>query len=308
MQSFTDRQVWKVLRGLVSDNNAEIRKVFSASVAGSYNAFASSVDKEISSALPTQKKIVIGDGVREIYKQIANKLFEFDPDAKQKYFSLNSEGVVWQDMLSSRDLFYLYSFQNRVLRSFSKVENLNLQNAVSAVSNTSFGKYFSGKVEFTGKPQKNDMDKKGFDAKSGENIEGVLLQVSLNEHQRYCNARNLDPDATEQQMIEKVRFGEYTGGVVMRYFKQKGLVEDYLQDQDFSQELAEQIVTHPQFGKQVGFTEQGAPLYEDKSGRFTSSTGETYSGHIFGFNEDTFVVTGTTFNQSDIFPTQETVE
>jgi hypothetical protein len=148
------------------------------------------------------------------------------------------------------------------------------------------------------------MDKKGFDAQSEDNIEGVLLQVSLSEHQRYCLARNLDPEESEQQMIEGVRFREHTGRVVSRYFKQKSFVEDHIDNEDLYTELAEQSVTHPRFGNQVGFTEQGVPLYEDEHGRFKSSTGEPYSGHIFGLKGDTFVVTGTTLNQDDIFPTQ----
>ena len=103
-----------------------------------------------------------------------------------KYLDMQAQKVNWLDQLSTTDLFYYYNLQSRVIKKFNKVENLNTDRVVEIISQTPVSKYFSGKVEFSGKPEKTLEDKNKIDVKDDNIRAQVLHDIALSEHQRYC--------------------------------------------------------------------------------------------------------------------------
>ena len=303
----TDRQQWLIMRDLVSENNTNIKNVFSTAVCADVYDFyyrkttaGSGVPKQTVEAVKSYK---ISKGIREIYKACADVFLQNDFSGANRYLDLQALDKNWLDELSTTDLFYYYSLQSKVLRKFSTEKNLNVDSAVDIISGVKVSKYFSGKVEFSGKPEKVAADKNKIDLKDIDLRAQVLHDIALAEHTKFCEENGINPDKDEEFVMTNTSFGKYSGQVANRYFKQREFLQQ--QREEAEKYLYDQAVLEAQQPKWVGFDEQYSPLYALPDGKYQTSTGEDYSGPIFELVEDNFVVVGTTENEDYVVPTDE---
>lgn len=303
----TKRQEWKVMRDLVSENNSTIRNVFSSSISAEvYDLFyrkttaGTGVTKQYVENFKNQQ---ITSGMKSVYKACADNFLINDYFGSIKYLDFQNSNVNWLDQLSTTDLFYYYTLQSRIIKKFNKVENLNTDRAVDIISQTPISKYFSGKVSFTGKPEKTAEDKNKIDIKDFQIRAQVLHDIALSEHQNYCEEHNLDSEELEEVVMTKINFGKYSGAVANRYFKQR----EFLQQQREEEEkfLQDQAVLEAEKPKWVGFDNQQSPLYMLSNGSYQTSVGKDYNGDIYDLIDDRFVIVGSTIEQDIEGPTDE---
>ena len=241
--------------------------------------------------------------MRSVYRSFADNFLINDYLGANKYLDMQAQKVNWLDQLSTTDLFYYYNLQSRVIKKFNKVENLNTDRAVEIISQTPVSKYFSGKVEFSGKPEKTIEDKNKIDVKDDNIRAQVLHDIALSEHQRYCEENNLDTEELEEIVMTKVNFGKYSGLVANRYFKQREFLQQQRQEEE--KFLQDQAVLEREKPKWVGFDSQQSPLYRLYDGTYKTSVGKDYSGEIYELVDDRFVITGSTVEEEIEDPTTE---
>lgn len=288
------RQEWKVMRDLVSENNNIIKNIFSSAVSASiYDSHYRGSTPTLSKAtIENLKQARISRGIREVYKAAADNFFVSDYYGSKKCLDLQDAGKNWIDQLSTTDLFYYYAFQSKIIKKFNNEENLNATTAVRIIDGTSVSKYFSGKVEFSGKPDKTPEDKTKIDVKDLDVRAQVLHDLTLREHQKYCERNNLDPSQNEETIITGTNFGKYSGVIASRYFKQK---EFLAAQRQVDEQLAyDQMVLEDSKPVLVGYDDQFSPLYQLPDGSYKTSIGSEYSGDIYKLVDDEFVYTGST--------------
>ena len=211
-EKYTNRQVWQVMRELVSENNAMFRKIYSSSVRGYINGYIQRNGLSPKSA-EIEKNKIISKGMSEIYEAIATNFLDIDKytqysDGTQqaRYFDLKASGKNWVDQLSVKDLFVLFTFQNKVISQIRKIDNLDKDAIVSTIKKTGFIRAFGGHVQFYGKPQRTEGDKVKIDTTNPDIRIDIIGQLT----QHYCGST--------QQAINGVALGKHSTDVVQRYF------------------------------------------------------------------------------------------
>ena len=300
----TERQEWSVMRDLVKENNREIRNVFSSAVsANSYLKNTTAGSRMTKDQIEREKQYLISLGMKEIYKACADNFFQNDFFGARTYLNMQDSKQNWLDAISTVDLFYYYNFQSRVLRNFEKVDNLTINSAVRAIDKTPLSKYFPDKITFSGKPDKTPGDKNKIDIHDNEIRAQVLHDIALREHNRYCEENGINPEEKEEVVMTKTNFGEYSGLVASRYFKQREFLQQQREEEE--QFLHDQAVLENEKPKMVGFDEQQSPLYLLSNGSYQTSLGEDYQGVIYDLIDDRFVVIGSTYEEENLDPTGE---
>ncbi|MBQ3047873.1 MAG: hypothetical protein IJD48_02540 [Clostridia bacterium] len=303
----TERQQWQVMRSLVGENNNLMRSMFSGAVAADVNSldnYATANGRPLSEKykefLKTDR---ISTGIRDIYKACADRFFENDYNGSVRYLELQDAKKNWIDQLSTVDLFHLYVLQTRVIKQFSKVDDLNATSAVDIISKTPLSKYFSGKVEFSGKPARTIDDKTKIDVEDVDLRVQVLHDIALDQHKNYCAINNLDPEQKEEKVMTLNGLGRYSGLVASRYLRQREFAEQQQKEDD--QFIGDQMVFGSATPEIVGFDDQYSPLYKYSDGSYRTSTGESYSGSIYEHEGDVFVLVGNTEEGELVGPTDE---
>lgn len=295
---FTDRQVWKTLRGLVSSNNAQIRQIYSAAVYARMNVRYESVyPKEI---LDLKKQEVVGSSMKEISRRIADKYIGDDFVARDRYTQLSYMGKKWQDHLSSDDLFQLFIMQNKILAKMSRLERVDLPSVNQIISQVKFGTYSTPKVDFTGKPAKVEADKIPFNPEDPKVIEEVLIDSAQRLYDRYSQRTGLLPDRISPEDMSKINFGAMSGRIASTY------AISYEQE---TQAIMEEM-SKPKSDKMVGVDEQGTPVFErvDRDGNYTYYThfNDNFSGHVFGEDDAGREIYIGEFGVPETTPTEDT--
>ena len=109
MANLTERQIWEVIRSLVSAKNQEIKKTYSASVYS--RVYNNPNNRGLSQDFKRQKaNNIINQGVRDINVGIGRKLHERDIEGYGIYKDLVFQGKKWHDYLSSNDHFQIFVF------------------------------------------------------------------------------------------------------------------------------------------------------------------------------------------------------
>lgn len=303
----TSRQQWTIMRDLVGENNNSLRKMFASAISADiYDYYyrqstaGSDVPKKTVEAIKSYK---ISNGVREIYKACADNFLQNDFYGARRYLDMQDSKQNWLDYLSTVDLFYYYNFQTKVLQNLDQLKDLKIGSAIKTINETPLSKYFSGKVSFSGKPDKEPGDKQKIDKRDFELRAQVLHDLALSEHVKYCESKGINPEKNEEKVMTKCNFGEYSGRVASRYFQQREILRQ--QREESEQFYIDQSVLQSEQPKWIGFDDQYSPLYELPNGKYQTSTGEDYSGPIFALEDDIFVMVGST--EEDVFdePTDE---
>ena len=211
-EKYTNLQVWKVMRELVSENNAYFRKIYASSVRGYINGYIQRNGLSPKAA-EIEKNKIISKGMSEIYESIATNFLDIDKytqyeygTQQARYFDLKSAGKNWVDQLSVKDLFVLFTFQNKVISQIRKIDNLDKDAIISTINKTGFISAFGGHVQFYGKPQRTEGDKVKIDTTNEDVRVDVIGQLT----QHYCGST--------QQAINGVALGKHSTDVIQRYF------------------------------------------------------------------------------------------
>lgn len=154
--NLTPYQEWLVLRRLVKNNNLSIR----------FSALMSKINVE---DLP------------EVYKTIGENFVCKDSDAVLIYEDYCKKD--WIDKLSRNDLFKLYNFQNKILKMSNNRFTLSGLDYFSFIVSNNYMDIFGNKIEFTGKPQKQDKDNKHFI----DDFEYNIIKTLVSNYERTCS-------------------------------------------------------------------------------------------------------------------------
>jgi len=251
---YTQRQIWKVMRKLVSNNNSEIRSIFSSDV----NSFMKEKYKNSPSLYKQrdiEKQLLINNGMRNIYRSIVDHYFSYDNEAKEIYFDLSNNGKSWQDNLSVRDLFYLFRFQSNILEEMNHTRELLTEKSVlSIIDKAQIDNSFKrGIIEFTGKPDKTIDDKVKIDIESVEVINNSL----------------------------KILEDEFLGNK-----------KEAIEDENNIEDSFKKVIEPQGLGTFIGLDIQGSPIYENEDNQIIDCFGNIYNGQIFGLENDEFVEIG----------------
>ncbi len=222
-ETYTNLQVWKVLRELVKENNSTFRKIYASSVRGYINGYIQRNGLSPKMA-EIEKNKIISSGMSEIYEAVATRFLDIDrfehyPEGTQQatYFDLKAANKNWYDKLSVKDLFVLFTFQNKVISQIRKEKNLDSNSFVSIIGKTGFIRAFRGEVQFTGRPHAVEADKTKIDLTNPE----VQTEIIGSLTQHFCG--------TTQQAINGVALGRHGGEIVRRYFVAREQGQDYSQ-------------------------------------------------------------------------------
>lgn len=157
---------WLVLRALVRDNN-----------------------KELSSRIYKQNS-KNADSLSYGFRVLGDNFLYPDKEAHEKYNNeLNCSD--WLNKLSSKDLFSFYNYQNKIL-SWKSLLDIDMV-AFNVMYNEM--KYFNQKIEFSGRPPKQECDKKGIRPKFESTLATIVL---ANNVERCC-------DEYERKIGEQVK-------------------------------------------------------------------------------------------------------
>jgi len=218
--SLTQRQVWKTLRGLVSQNNNQIKKVFSGAVCAKINAKYYGYNVSFSS-LESEKRATISTGLKSIYQSIGDNLTAHDYEAKDYYRDLLAQGKSWYDKLSVNDLLILFTFQNTIIANMNNLDRINQTEVVRLIDHTPLVKFFTGKVEFSGKPPKTPDDKQEFDETNFENISQALLIATNQAYNTYLVKTGRPAQPLSRADLNNFNFGRFDGKVARAYINAK---------------------------------------------------------------------------------------
>ena len=292
MANLTERQIWEVMRSLVSAKNQEIKKTYSSSVYS--RVFNNPNNRGLDDNFKRQKaNNIINQGMKDINVGIGRKLHERDIEGFGIYKDLVFQGKKWHDYLSSSDLFHLFVLQNNLLQRVNELNVIHAEDVVKATLSVPTHLQFTGLIEYSGKPPKVKEDKveKGqpkFDPKNPENIDSALLVLSERAHNVYREYTRRSCREFTEDDLEYFNFGEYSGSVARAFIKAKEAVQleiPGLEEYSFEEINPEDMITE----KMVGFDEQGTPVIErrDLFGNvdyFTRTNG-SYAGPLFGRDE-----------------------
>lgn len=238
-EKYTDLQIWKVMRELVTENNVSIRSIYSSSVRGYINGYIQRNGLSPKSA-EIEKQKIISKGMSEIYEAIATNFLDIDKytyydsgTQQARYFDLKASGKNWLDQLSVKDLFVLFTFQNKVISQLRSVKSLDKDAIVSTIDHTGFIRAFGGRVQFYGKPQRSEGDKQKIDTTNPDVRVDIIGQLT----QQYCGST--------QQAINGVALGKHSTDVVQRYFVAREQGAAYY-DQRAGKEHGDRRHIHPQ--------------------------------------------------------------
>lgn len=266
----TERQIWKTMRSLVKENSNQIKQIYSGYQYGLLRARLS--EGLISQTTYKSQAFGISSGIKRIYQAFGEKFTESDFEAKDTYHSLIKEGKNWLDKLSSDDLFQFFVFQNQVLDKVVGREQIESHAFTRPMAYIQPGMYFTGKIDFTGKPEKVAADKEPFDETNIQNINETLMICSQRAYEKHAlqQGENLGPITPLQ--IKSFNFGEYTGGVAQAY------VTAYEQE---LRALHEREKTETM----VGLDEQGTPVFKSNDGQgnisYYTYANPNFTGQIF---------------------------
>lgn len=298
MSSLTERQIWKTMRNLVKQNNSNIRSIFSAATLARINTEYKN-SSITTMTLVKMKNMQIQSGLKEIYKEIGEELVYRDFEAKDFYHICLQDGKNWQDKLSSDDLFQLYVFQNNVLQEMQKPGTLiSTSSVLRMIENAQVGKFFTGKIDFSGKPAKTPEDKVEFNVEDPKNITAVLSTMVQRAYDNYQERFGKPCEEIPKEKLENINFGPYSGQVAHTYFETMAQ----------TQPLEEEIVAD----KMVGFDEQGTPVFE-KPGEHGNSFFYTlvygaFHGQLFGRDEEDRDIYLQTVSPEEEVPTDDTLK
>ena len=142
------------MRQLVGENNTYFKKIYASSVRGYINGYIqrNGLSPKVAEI---EKAKIISSGVSEIYTAIAtnfldiDKYTQYDYGTQQaRYFDLKSSGKNWLDQLSVKDLFVLFTYQNKVISQLRQIKNLDKDKIISTIDHTGFIRAFDGRVQF----------------------------------------------------------------------------------------------------------------------------------------------------------------
>ena len=270
-EKYTNRQIWQVMRELVSDNNNYFKKIYASSVRGYINGYIQK--KGLSpKAAEIEKNKIIGEGMSSIYEAIASRFLDIDkyehyPEGTQQatYFDLKAGGKNWYDKLSVKDLYVLFTFQNKVLSQIKQIKNLDKDSIVATIGRTGFIRSFNGHVQFSGRPHATPEDKVKIDTKD----ENIRTEIIGELTQYYCGST--------QQAINGVALGRHGSEVVRRYFVAREQGQGYFEQRQLEQALGGQRHINPSAMPGVAFRmDKSAPrsqrelsrlAYENARGR-----------------------------------------
>ena len=288
MANLTERQIWEVIRSLVSAKNQEIKRTYSASVYS--RVYNNPNNRGLSQDFKRQKaNNIINQGMRDINVGIGRKLHERDIEGYGIYKDLVFQGKKWHDYLSSNDLFQLFVLQNNLLQEVNKLDVIHAEDVVKAAISVPTHLQFPGIIEYSGKPSRVKEDKQKIDVKNPENIDQALLVLSERAHNAYRSFTRRSCREFTAEDLEYFNFGEYSGSVAKAFLKSKEAVQleiPGMEEYDFQDINPEDLFTE----KMVGFDEQGTPVFErrDVFGNvdyFTHLHG-TFEGQLFGRDEE----------------------
>ena len=298
MSSLTERQIWKTMRNLVKQNTSNIRSIFSAATYARINTEYKN-SSITTMTLVKMKNMQVQTGLKEIYKEIGESLVYRDFEAKDYYHACLQDGKNWQDKLSINDLFQLYIYQNNILQQMqsSQPSVISTSSVLRMVENSQVGKFFTGKIDFSGKPAKTPEDKVEFNVEDPKNISEVLATVVQRAYDNYQERFGRPCEEIPKDKLEKVNFGPYSGKVAQTYF------ETMAQTQPFEEEIASD--------KMVGFDEQGTPVFE-KPGEHGNSFFYTlvygaFHGQLFGRDDQDRDIYLQTISSEEETPTDDTL-
>ncbi|MBQ9792884.1 MAG: hypothetical protein IJW32_04005 [Clostridia bacterium] len=297
----TQRQVWNTLRSLVTENNNELRRVYSSAVAARFHARNSRCGTyEINTQAIKQRQI--GEGLKIIYQKMGDKLIGDDFASKDYYHQLLNEGKNWYDKLSSADLFQLYILQNKVLTGVSTLQEVTTNSVSQVIIGARTGKYFTSGIDFTGKPPKVAADKEYFDVSDPENIEQVLIIATQNAYDRYLRKKGEEPEPISPEDVGRVNYGKFSGRVAQKYFTSYQAEMDRLHEESAA----------VRSDKMVGFDADCFPVFErvDAKGNVSYYTyvNDNFSGQVFGEDDEGREIFVGEFGVEDSAPTDETEE
>lgn len=295
----TQRQVWNTLRSLVTENNNELRRVYSSAVAARFHARNSRCGTyEINTQAIKQRQI--GEGLKVIYQKMGDKLIGDDFESKDYYHHLLNEGKNWYDKLSSADLFQLYILQNKVLTGVSTLSEVTSTSVSQVIIGVKTGKYFTSGIDFTGKPPKVPADAENFNISDPENIEQVLITATQNAYDRYLRRRGEEPELISPEDVSRVNYGKFSGRVAQTYFNSYQAEIDRMHE--------EAVLNRPD--KMVGVDKDMFPVFErvDSQGNVTYYTyvNDNFFGQVFGEDDEGREIYIGDFGVEEIVPTDET--
>lgn len=289
----TERQIWNTMRSLVKQNSNQIKKIYSGYQYGLLRARLS--EGLISQTTYKSQASGIPSGIRVIYKAFGEKFTESDFEAKDKYHTLLSKNENWLDYLSSDDLFQFFVFQNQVLERVACKEQIESHAFTRPMAYIQPGLYFTGKIDFTGKPALVKEDKQPFDESDTQNINNALVVCSQRAYEKHCLKQGEYSGPITPIQIQRGNFGEYTGGVAYAYVKAyeeelKAIYNDHVTD------------------TMVGLDEQGTPVFkrDEGDGNITYHTNFTsnFTGPIF---DEEFVSVVEVAGDERVDPTEEPI-
>ena len=287
--NYTNLQTWKVIRALVKDNNAFMRKIYSSSVRGYINGYIQRNGFSPKHA-ELEKSKIITSGMKDIYNAVSARFLEQDRDAVQKYFDLKAQNKDWLDYLSVKDLFVLFTFQNKAIAQMRKEHTLDVGGMIQIINRTPVMRSYNGSVQFTGKPKSREEDRQGgFDITNQE----TRVEVIANLAKTFCGE--------SRSALTHVSLGRHGTEVIKRYFDSKEQGAAKYEQRTYNQsryqrnepahkkdmEPAEEEGHEYEYDTKrwLGIDVNGAPVYSitDRSGNTTyiNSLGETHSGFIY---------------------------
>ena len=240
------------MRGLVSDNNSFFKKIYSSSVRGYINGYIQKRGLSPQMA-EVEKNRIIGEGMSSIYEAVASRFLDIDkyqnyPEGTQQatYFDLKAGGKNWYDKLSVKDLYVLFTFQNKVISQIRQIKNLDRDSFVTTIERTGFIRNFNGHVQFTGRPHSVPEDKNKIDVTD----ENIRTEVIGELTQYYCGST--------QQAINGVALGRHGSEVIRRYFASREQGQGYFEQRQLEKAFGGQ-------GRYINPAMQGVAFRTDKS-------------------------------------------
>ena len=214
----TPYQEWLVLRRLVKENNESIR----------FYALKSNLDI---------------DDLPEVYKSIGENFMCKDNDAMLIYEDKCKKN--WIDCLSRNDLFKLFNFQNKVLKmSKERFITADFDYFGFFVANNCMD-YFDDKIEFSGKPNKQEKDNRIFSDTFEDNIVSALqsnYERVCSEYKKNNNASNIDIESIGD--LKGFEFRNYNNLVKKSLYKKK---EEELKKQESEKKKMNETPIFPEF-------------------------------------------------------------
>lgn len=224
MNNFTERQLWDIVRHCVGNNNTFLRKIFSSSVASRYNYLKNKYPQD-SYYYEKQKNYAISAGMRNIYKAFSDKFFEYDYEGSQDIISLASHKIVWMDCVSTKDLYYYYCLQKKVIDRVKNFDDISEESIIREIENSNNERMFSGTVDFISqKPPKEKHDRGvKIDLDNHQIQQEALITIAIGEYEKYCKKFGMDFEGTKREFLQSQRLKSivFDGYVAKTYFQER---------------------------------------------------------------------------------------